>query len=79
MKDEQSAIRLAELVEGDQPPRRVAASLRECRDLGLTRLEAIEILGRLRDRADDEAKEDRVLEMLDIVTGFCSAELNVWD
>lgn len=79
MMNETISPELNELITGDQPLRRVASRLREFRDRGLTRIEARQIFEALRGRAADEAQEDRILEVLDIVAGFCSPELTVWD
>ena len=52
--------------------------LRDLRDAGVSRHEAREALETLRARALDEATEDRILEVMDIVSGFCNSEISVW-
>lgn len=56
----------------------IAEHLAGLRDLGLTRDEVREALDFLRSRAPDEATEDRILEALDLVAGFCPPHLDVW-
>jgi hypothetical protein len=51
--------------------------LREYRDKGLSAQAALEVLQSLRARAD-ESTEDRVLEIMDIVAGFCAPHVRVW-
>jgi hypothetical protein len=51
--------------------------LREHRDLGLTRQDACDALEGLRGGMD-ESTEDRVLEVLDVASGFCAPHLRVW-
>jgi hypothetical protein len=53
--------------------------LREYRRQGFTRDEVQLALQALRDQARDEAVEDRVHEVMDIVSGFCSREHTVWE
>ena len=52
--------------------------LKEWRDLGLTAESVTEILEQMRKNSDQEA-EHRILEMMDIATGFCRPELRVWE
>jgi hypothetical protein len=52
--------------------------LRQYRDLGLTKQLAHETLEGMRAGVDEQT-EDRVLEVLDIVWGFCNARLRVWE
>jgi hypothetical protein len=53
--------------------------LRDYRAAGISREEVQDALERLRSHAQDEAQEDRILEVMDIVSGFCSAENSVWE
>ena len=55
----------------------LAALLRHHRDEGMTQSEAQSVLENMRATLS-EADEDRVLEMLDLVTGFCPVHLRVW-
>ena len=70
---------LERLILGEFPLSSVATDLRELKSCGLSREAAYQILASFRDRAPDEAAEDRVLEVMDIVSGFCAPELLVWD
>jgi ferric-dicitrate binding protein FerR (iron transport regulator) len=69
---------LRQLVESDAPLSTVVDELRRLRNAGLTQDEARAALEELRRNAPDEAAEDRILEMLDFVTGFCSPARRVW-
>jgi hypothetical protein len=69
---------LNRLVLADASMPDVLVTLRAHRDQGVTRAEVQKCLEALRLETDDEAVEDRILEMLDYVTGFCRAEDRVW-
>jgi hypothetical protein len=56
----------------------VVEELRRMKDHGLERAVALECLERLRDDAALEAEEDRILEIMDVVGGFCSPQMRVW-
>lgn len=45
---------------------------------GGTQADAEVVLRELRAQFTDEVQEDRVLELLDMVTGWCAPELRVW-
>ncbi len=51
--------------------------LEEFRDKGMNAASALAVLGSLRAGAD-EPTEDLILEVMDIVSGFCSPHLRVW-
>jgi anthranilate phosphoribosyltransferase len=61
------------------PLSQIVSTLREYRYQGVTREEVQSVLEGLRERAQDEATEDRILEVMDIVSGFCPRETTVWD
>jgi GNAT superfamily N-acetyltransferase len=69
---------LEEMVKG-LSLREDVSVLREYRRQGITRDEVRHALEALRDQTSDEAVEDRILEILDIVSGFCSRENTVWE
>lgn len=48
------------------------------RDRGGTNEQASQVLERLREEASTEAEEDRVLDMLDVVVGWCAPHAKVW-
>ena len=50
----------------------------EFRDRGLSQADALRVLGELRASSKNEVVEDRVLDLLDLATGWCSASLRVW-
>ena len=70
---------LEAVISSGAPLGDVISTLRGYRRLGVTRHEVQVALEELRDQAQDEAKEDRILEILDIVTGFCSPQNTVWE
>ncbi len=57
----------------------IVSTLREYQHQGVARHEVQSALEGLRERAHDEATEDRILEVMDIVSGFCPREMTVWD
>jgi hypothetical protein len=61
------------------PLQQIVSTLREYRRQGMTRDEAQLALEALRDQARDEAVEDRILEVMDVVSGFCSRVNLVWE
>ncbi len=61
------------------PLAEIVSTLREYRHQGVTRREVQSALEALRERAQDESTEDRILEFMDIVSGFCLRESTVWD
>ena len=55
--------------------------LKQMRTDGLSKEQAIDILEKLRQEyieSNDEEKEDWVLSIMDIVTGFCGAHMKIW-
>jgi len=61
------------------PLPQVVSTLRTYQNLGVARQEVQSALEALRSRAPDETTEDRILEIMDIVSGFCSPHMKVWD
>jgi len=57
----------------------VVSLLRRYKTLGVKQDDVYSFLTSLRDRAPDEALEDRVLEVADFVSGFCSPHMKIWD
>jgi RNA polymerase sigma factor (sigma-70 family) len=57
----------------------VVSALREYQRQGITRNEVQLALESLRDQTTDEVVEDRILEIMDVVSGFCSRENTVWE
>jgi hypothetical protein len=70
---------LEEAISADKPLPAIVERLREYRGLGVSREEVQSALESLRAEARDEAVEDRILEVMDFVAGFCRPEDVVWD
>ena len=70
---------LGEAILTGVPLQEILSTLRAYRQLGVTRPEVQATLEALRDRTRDEAVEDRILEVMDVVSGFCSRDQSVWD
>ena len=79
MNDAHLAEELDELIATGASLRQVAAALRDLKRSGISRDDALSALKAARHRARDEAEEDRILEVMDLVSGFCPRELTVWD
>jgi hypothetical protein len=52
--------------------------LRDFRSRGGSREMAYKALAELREERDLADREDRILELMDVVRGFCSAHMLVW-
>jgi hypothetical protein len=68
----------AEILAG-RPLNQIVETLRGFRDVGVSRDEVSQALESLRARTTDETTEDRILEVMDLVSGFCRADPTVWD
>lgn len=79
MRSEAFFDELEEVVSSPTPLSPVVSTLRRFRDAGISRDEVRRALESLREHARDEATEDRILEVMDIVSGFCSGRNAVWD
>jgi hypothetical protein len=66
------------LVRSEAPLRQIVDDLRKYRSRGTSRDEVQHALESLRAEAQSESEEDRILEILDIVSGFCPPENTVW-
>ncbi|WP_374966407.1 hypothetical protein [Lysinibacillus sp. RS5] len=53
--------------------------LKEYKDAGGKRNDAYAVLESLRAVVKDDSYEDRILELLDVVFGFCSLHVRIWD
>lgn len=76
--DDQFESTIRDAIESDASLTEIAALLREWRDRGLSSEVAASVLEELRVKLDID-DEDRVLEVLDLVTGFCAPHLRVWE
>lgn len=63
----------------DEPRDQTIDRLRLLQRNGVSQASVQHWLEELRAETDDELVEDRILEVLDVVTGFCSAENRVWE
>lgn len=70
---------LDEALASDLPLPRIVAMLRDYRDQGFSRTDVQNVLEAMRAAATEEATEDRILEVMDFVSGFCSANEIIWD
>jgi hypothetical protein len=53
--------------------------LQHYKQSGGTREEALATLESMRDEATDEQTEDRILELMDFVAGFCLPHSRIWE
>jgi hypothetical protein len=79
MTKESLSEELEKMISAGLSLRQIVSNLRGYRRAGITRDEVRLSLESLRNRVPDEATEDRILEVMDIVTGFCPQETTVWD
>lgn len=49
------------------------------KQFGGTQQEAYTILEKIRNNDIEESTEDRILELMDFVSGFCSRDKRIWD
>jgi hypothetical protein len=57
----------------------IVTLLRQFKEKGVTQGEMYSTLEMMREKAVDEAVEDRILEVADFVAGFCSSHMRIWD
>jgi hypothetical protein len=79
MTGDQLLQKLQRLIVSPVSLPQIAFTLREYRHQGVARQEVQSALEGLRQSAPDEATEDRILEVMDLVSGFCPREMTVWD
>lgn len=70
---------LEQAVASDQPLGTILDRLRLYRDRGASRHDVQVILEEIRRQAPPGAIDDRILEVLDFVTGFCPADQSIWN
>lgn len=70
---------LETLISKDAPLNSIVDRLKCWRGIGVTRSDVQSVLEQMRGDCHDEASEDRILEVMDIVAGFCHAQISVWD
>jgi hypothetical protein len=69
---------LASAVESGAPLPAIVEQLRDFKRRGASRREVYDFLESMREHVIDEAAEDRILEVMDFVSGFCSPECTIW-
>lgn len=72
-------LRIQALAASDAPWSFVTIQLRELKDEGFDRAAVEAVLNELRAETDEDKQEDRILEILDLVTGFCRPDLRLWE
>ena len=70
---------LENAIHSDMSLMDIVALLRRFRDQGLTRDAAYSFLEALALNTPDEAEQDRIDEVADFVSGFCSPHMKIWD
>lgn len=65
-------------IKSDLPLEEVVAVLRRCKQQGVSQREVYARLETWRTTELDDATDDRILEVADIVAGFCAPHLKVW-
>jgi hypothetical protein len=60
------------------PLEQIWDQLRRFKALGIGKQEVLKALEDIREHAADEAVEDRILEVMDYVYGFCSPAMTIW-
>lgn len=71
--------RLETAIFSKTPLEDVVSLLRGYKEQGVSQDEVSSFLESLRGRAPDEAADDRILEVVDFVAGFCSSHMKIWD
>jgi hypothetical protein len=69
---------LTSAVLSDAPLPAIVEQLRDFERRGVSRQEAQALLESMRENTPDGAIEDRILEVLDFVSGFCPADRTIW-
>lgn len=54
------------------------ACVKAFKDLGNTREDTLEALNQLRQKTGSEDKEYTVLDLMDLVSGYCSPDKDIW-
>jgi hypothetical protein len=75
----ESKEELEATIRSDSPLEDIVALLRCYKAQGVTRDEVYSFLDSLRATGPDEATDDRILEVADLVSGFCSPHMKVWN
>jgi hypothetical protein len=63
----------------DQPVNRLHATLVEMKKNGIGKDQAYELLASLRKDCSTKDQEDHILDLMDIVVGYCQPENRIWE
>ena len=66
-------------IRSDTPLSEIVVLLRRFKVQGIPRDEVYSFLESLRGKAEDEATDDRIVEVADFVAGFCSPNMRIWE
>lgn len=77
--DESLKPRIKSLISSDASLFSILEELRRMKSEGFEQEVVRKALEDLRRESKSESEEDRILEVLDFVTGFCSPESRVWE
>jgi hypothetical protein len=75
----ESENELTAAIKSELPLGEVVALLRKYKDRGIAQADVYSFLERFRLATDDDAMDDRILEVADFVAGFCSPHMKIWD
>lgn len=75
---EEFEIELRAAIDSAMPLDGIVELLRRFKEKGATREEVYSFLGSLREKAHDESRDDRIVEVSDFVAGFCSPHMKIW-
>jgi anthranilate phosphoribosyltransferase len=70
---------LEDFLQGQSPLGEIVPLLKDYRSRGVTQDELLAMLEAMRRNAPSEEREDRILEVMDVVSGFCRAEFAIWN
>lgn len=69
---------LTELNKTDRSFNRLYDTVVEMKDNGVSKEQVYELLDAVRKSCSTETEEDFILELMDIVVGYCSPEKRIW-
>lgn len=78
MISEPQQLELRSLISRQAPRQQVLEFLRQLKASGISQAETEARLTILRCEAPDEATEDYVLELLDVITNWCPSAQSIW-
>ncbi|WP_156176013.1 hypothetical protein [Hymenobacter terrenus] len=72
----EEALRLQ--LSADDSLQELVHTIRQYKLIGGSQQDAMHVLEHLRDTISAEEHEDKILDLMDFVTGFCSAHMSIW-